>query len=385
MSSSNHTVTLRSPKAGYEEDFCLSSKQDSEPLTYLSILPEEILKIIAEYITKKEDLNHFSEVSAKARRAALRIINLQNENLVIKALKVLGNLSPRKHNKPSSAFDLYQDFLATISDLEFNLIFEGASIDDNKLEELQQSLTALSTTQAVERSGILKKACYQQIMKGETSHASIEEKYSELKCAFVIEAVKLVIFSSLNTESSRGAAVYRAANSGHLSIVQALLSDGEISKYARGWAVRSAARRGRLDIVRFLLENEDSIDQFNRGLAVRCSASNGHLEIVQFLLANGSEISELDRGFAVGNAARCGHLNIVQFLLENEISKNARGWAVIDAASGGYLEIVQVLLADGAVIYDKARKEAIEYALRGNYHSVANYLKQKKKWSCRII
>ena len=298
-----------------------ASEKVSKLSTYLDRLPFEIQAMVAKNLIQREDLKNLSEVSSNWKDVALLEINLQNEMATVKELQVLSDLLPSKPVSVSSALDLYKAFLADMRYFDLWFTARGVRIDDDKLQELQQALTALSTTQVAEQSKALKLECYKQIMSGDASIERIDEKYSTLKSALVSEAFKHIISSSINAESTRGEIVAKAALYGHLSIVQALLADGaQISEEDRGVAIDNAAENGYLSLVEALLADGALILEYQRSRAFELAAQNGHLEVVKCLVANWG-ISEGSRGQAVRLASRHGHHSVADFLKQNQ------GWS----------------------------------------------------------
>ena len=351
-----------------------ASEKVSKLSTYLDRLPFEIQAMVAKNLIQREDLKNLSEVSPDWKDVALREINLQNEMVTVKELQILKDLHPSEPAHLSSAVDIYKAFL-TIRDPLFG--FSMTQIDGNKLEQLQQALTALCTNQVAERTRRLKEECQQEIMRRNSSIESIDEQYSRLKCALVSEALKLIISSSINPVSSKGLAVDLAAKQGHLDVVQSLLADGvELSIRSRGLAALSALGKGHVSVAQFLLANRAQITEIHRNdLVVRASKS-GYLDVVQTLIADEARISDLRRGLAVCHAAENGYLAVVQCLLANgaRISAPQRGLAVTYAAKRGHLEVVQFLLPNRSLISKQDLNKALDNALQSGHKSIADFL-----------
>ena len=365
-----------SKRSGGGEDYSKRQRLGSVELPQLSTnlgsLPLEIMEIVASHLAEPKDLESFSEISYLTKCSVLNVVNIQNESLAVNELQVLSNLNPSKPDQVSSLVDCYKNFLADLVDPTFVLRDLGAQIDVNKLRELQNKLTALATNQVAQRSRALKLVCYKEIASGKASIERINEKYESLKCALVCEALELVIASSVDPEVTRGCAVRLAAFNGHLTVVQALLANGEISEEARGLAVGLAAGKGHLSVVQFLLAN-GQISEVDRGWAVHDAAAHGHLAIVKVLVENGA-ISDEDRAWVVKGAAERGYLEIVKVLLANGvISANSRGKAVRGAAYFGHLEIVKVLLANG-VISEEDRADTVRGAAENGHLELLQFL-----------
>lgn len=432
-------------KRTHEEKDCLKRQRlgsDNLPkrFTHLERLPLEIMEMVAKHLKEREDLQSFSEISALTKCSVLNVVNLQNESLAVAQLQVLGDLNPSKQKHLSSVTDFYQNFLADMRDPLFWLGPQGLQIENLKLQQLQQTLTVLKTTQVAQRSRALKLTCYQEILDGKASIASIDDKYASLKSTLVCEALKEIISFSVNPVFTNSFAFKWAANYGHLLVIKTLIADGpgisdldrtiamkwaagnghapvvefllshlNISEADRGLAVIGAAQNAHLAVVQQLLANEAKISAIDRGWAVRCSAENGYLEVVEFLLKSGaqiykefleeafirastnghssvaqfflenrSEISKQSRLIAFGYAAENGHLAVLDTLLKNglEISLNERGRAVKNAARYGRLEVVRYLLENQALISSEDTEEAIANALQNRHLLVAIFLRK---------
>ena len=192
----------------------------------------------------------------------------------------------------------------------------------------------------------------------------------------------------------RGMVFRRAANGGHLEMVQALLADN-VARVASGARqvfqqriearrFQYAAQRGRLEVVQAILKGISAED---REEALQYAALRGRLEVVQFLLADDAVRARGDRisgwflrGLLLSQAAGGGHLEVVQFLLADDADRapgdrifaDDRGRTLRWAAEEGRLEVVQFLLADDAVRVEGDRISAEDRrALRdaaGNGH-----------------
>lgn len=383
MSISNE-VNIESNRTGCEEDLSKRLELGSEKVSNTSTLqqlPLEILEMVGKHLQEDpKDLKTFFETARRFQYSVLNIIHLQ----AIKELQVLKEINPSKPANPTSVIDFYQDFLAKIQDPNFDLRNQGVKIKDQKLQELQLQLTALATNQVVERTIALKQECQNEIM-GRASFESIDDKYSNIKCALVSEALELIISSSVNPKAVRGEAVINAAKKGYFSIVKALLADGALILESQISDVLALAEQnGHLDVVMPLLAN-GQISEGSRGQAVILAATSRNLEVVEALLANGAKISEGSRGQAVYISAKNNCLGIVQALLANgEISEVQRGWAVKEAAHNGNLEVVKDLLASGK-ISKLWKSEAIKLASEGGHHSVAAFIDKNSDKSCSVM
>ena len=294
----------------------IRQKLDSDEPTYLESLPYEIKKMVATHLEKKEDLKTLSEVSADWKQATLEVINLQNQNAAIDELHDLGNLNPQKQSEISSAIDVYKSFLYDENEDGVNIIDR---IEENQQSQLIETLKAISTQQVVERVKALKQACYNDIGLGQASFEVIEEKYSQLKCALILEAFKHIISSHIFSESARSTALKYAVRLGYLEIVKGICAVQDFDYYNECDGLCDAAELGMLDIVKYFLEPGD-ISKEHKDMALKFAAKQGHLAVVHCLLVHGAQIFEPERGEALKLALQSGRDDIAELLRQVDAS-----------------------------------------------------------------
>jgi len=115
-----------------------------------------------------------------------------------------------------------------------------------------------------------------------------------------------------------------AAESGHLNIVQYLVSKGEYNESA----LRLAAQYGHLNIVKYLLQPV-KLNRKYKGYDIhtfyddvlRIAAKNGHLQVVQYLVSKGANIHGADES-ALFLAVRIYNLKIIQYLISVGANSN---------------------------------------------------------------
>ncbi|KAG9402680.1 hypothetical protein AC1031_007289 [Aphanomyces cochlioides] len=154
-------------------------------------------------------------------------------------------------------------------------------------------------------------------------------------------------------------ALDRAAERGHLSVVQYLLT----KQCPSSCSLNLAAKYGHEDVVRLLHEAHAPCTTF----AMDWAAKDGHLNIVKFLHTNRSEGCTCQ---AMSWAAANGHLDVVSFLHNNR-SEGCTRQAVVKAAENGHMSVVKFLVEhrrEGLI--EKAREAATR---RGHTH-IAAYL-----------
>ena len=127
-----------------------------------------------------------------------------------------------------------------------------------------------------------------------------------------------------------------------------------------------------IEVVRKLLQNQPILTE-HRGWATGEAAEAGHLTTVQFILTGGN-ISEAHLGRATERATEAGHLAIIEFLFtQGNIPNMYQEWSIEKAAKAGHLAIVQCLLAHGD-ISDRSLRWSIGNATKARHHDIAQFL-----------
>ena len=345
MAVTLHTPGKRGPDAS---DRAVRQRLCSEEIAqspFCQPLPEEIWKIVAEHL-QGTDLNNLSKVSDVCHQAALREKNIQEMNSAVKELQALSNLHPAAPKGSQWALDVYVCCLLYLDDFPYYALHPGTAIDPAKLSQLKHLLELLATTQVAARFRELKRSCYQEIIDNQATYESIEEKYIDVKCSLVTQALEYRINSSIDPKQVRGVAVRCAAEKCHVGLVEALLANkAEICPSLRGEALDKAAQAGHLYLVRLLLQDGEIFD-VSRGLATISAVKNPHPQIVEALIAHGKVYDE--------------HMGI----------------AIKHAAEKGYYGVVRALLANSAMITKEAKSKAIQLALQAGHKSIAKLLTQ---------
>ena len=112
--------------------------------------------------------------------------------------------------------------------------------------------------------------------------------------------------------------------------------------------------------------------------AMARAAEGGHLDIVQYLI---DEKGANDFDLAMINAAKGGHLGIVKLMIEKAEERNKYIdyiFGMVKAAGGGHLDIVKYIIkkAKAGVIKTSDFVWAISSAEYGGHPEIVNYLKQ---------
>jgi surface antigen len=147
-------------------------------------------------------------------------------------------------------------------------------------------------------------------------------------------------------------AIRRAAENGHLAVVERLLQDERVNPSdGNNLAVRSAAHYGHLEVVERLLEDDRVDPSADNNDAVRLAAQRGNLAVVEQLLQDKRVDPSAVNNYAVRYAAQNGRLAVVERLLRDKLvdpSANNNN-AVRRAARNGHLAVVDRLLEDDRV------------------------------------
>eukprot|EP01060_Flectonema_neradi_P009430 TRINITY_DN1671_c1_g1_i2.p1 TRINITY_DN1671_c1_g1~~TRINITY_DN1671_c1_g1_i2.p1 ORF type:complete len:339 (+),score=44.88 TRINITY_DN1671_c1_g1_i2:73-1089(+) len=181
------------------------------------------------------------------------------------------------------------------------------------------------------------------------------------------------------------ATLVASCSSGHLSIVNYLLSQGAdpSSKSSSGitplWA---SSREGHLPIVRKLIQSGSQLDdKVNGTTPLWCASSNGHCNVVSELLNSGARVNECretDNASALWVASRAGHTDVVTILLSHRASQvdTVLGQSPLWVASlCGHTSVVQILLAAGA----SAESSAITAAETAGHVELVSAIKTTQK------
>jgi len=135
----------------------------------------------------------------------------------------------------------------------------------------------------------------------------------------------------------------RAAEHGHLDVLQ--LTRIFPSPYIVNEALLYASYTGHVLVVEFLV-SKGALISYRNEAALRFAAGKNHQPVVTFLLQHGAKATEAFR-----IAAFSGNTSAVQFLFSNVLDRNdivLLQSAVQLASENGHLDIVKYLFANGA-------------------------------------
>jgi ankyrin repeat protein len=159
----------------------------------------------------------------------------------------------------------------------------------------------------------------------------------------MLESGELPVSENVNV----AVALVRAAENGHVDVVDWLLRYEMFDPSAGNRAIRLAAANGHLAVVERLLLDERVDPSADENDAVRTAAVNGHHAVVERLMQDERVDPSAMFNIAVQWAAKLGHSAVVEQLLRDaRVDPSARNnYAVRLAAYYGHLAVVERLLA----------------------------------------
>lgn len=119
-----------------------------------------------------------------------------------------------------------------------------------------------------------------------------------------------LLATGANINAGKGVVLVWAATYGKLEILKYLIKC-KISFFWGNFSLVKAAEKGHLEVVEFLLEQGANINALNKG-ALKRAIANGHFKVVTYLLEKGADLS----GEEVEIAIKSGHLEIVKYLIK---------------------------------------------------------------------
>ena len=144
----------------------------------------------------------------------------------------------------------------------------------------------------------------------------------------------------------------------HCAILSALFAAMLLTN-AHAQSLRQAVVAGDLTEVQRLLEAGSNANPDDLGAALYFAAQRGHVEIVGVLIENGAELNSVTKfGTPLQIAARGNHVRIVEMLLENGAKPDLGGGEKMnsplhDAAARGAVDAVRLLLERGADVNNR--------------------------------
>lgn len=182
-----------------------------------------------------------------------------------------------------------------------------------------------------------------------------------------IEMVQAVLITVSILETHRASTLILAGQAGNLAFLNLLLSNGPISQEYLKNTMKQAASSGHLPIIESLLTCGAVVSQEALEETLVKAAMYSHLAMIERLLADGAEISETARSEAVLLSIQNAHMPCFNVLMASgPISQEKRGFAVFKAVQEGHYLAFQTLLTSGP-ISDIDRGTAIRIAFM-NHH-----------------
>ncbi|XP_067661816.1 serine/threonine-protein phosphatase 6 regulatory ankyrin repeat subunit B-like [Haliotis asinina] len=183
--------------------------------------------------------------------------------------------------------------------------------------------------------------------------------------------------------------VMLAADHGHKEVIELLLNhraDLSISDKAGNNILHIACDSGHIDVVQYLLSLKllgINSRGWNKRTPVMFAAEEGHKEVIELLINHRADLSIIDKG---GNnilhiACKNGHIDVVQYLFSlNSLDINSRGrkkrTPVMFAAEEGYKKVIELLInhrADLSII-DNVGNNILHIACQSGHIDVVQYL-----------
>ena len=184
-----------------------------------------------------------------------------------------------------------------------------------------------------------------------------------------VTIIQLILSDSENlTELDIGSALL-CINEKKKNVIEALLGLANLS--SSDWQSVGIDDRA-AEIVTPLLAS-DSLTEWCRSWAIVLAAKAGNEHMVEQLLEKSSaRINNNAQNWAVKVAAENGCERIVSLLLENDyVDFEFRNWALREAVSRGYTGIVRLLVGDGCSVY---RNSAIAFAAQNGHLAIIRIL-----------
>eukprot|EP00667_Euglena_gracilis_P000608 EG_transcript_608 len=165
--------------------------------------------------------------------------------------------------------------------------------------------------------------------------------------------------NALEPEQTHEPPLVACASGGRLENLQLLLEHGANVDRDGGWALYSAAGSGHLDLVQGLLAARANVHSAHAGdgrTALMAASLMGHPTVIAALLAAGDDVHATDDALksAIMLAAQNDHVTVIEMLLEANADVQAMDsdgrTALMYAAQGGHVAATRALLRAGAAV-----------------------------------
>ena len=161
-------------------------------------------------------------------------------------------------------------------------------------------------------------------------------------------------------------ALWTAATSGHLEVVQILLDAGARINHttaSNSTPLRGASFDGNIDVVRCLLKHGADVNIANRmnQTPLSIASGKGHHDVVVLLLDHGADVNicSVSGDTALHSASEAGYENIVRLLIAAGAKhlRSREGWSpLVLAAAAGQKEIVDIIIGLAGTEYSVSER-----------------------------
>lgn len=240
----------------------------------------------------------------------------------------------------------------------------------------------------IEQTRLLTLGCYsgnQDMVRLVLKHVNADCVNKTSLKESVFEYVK--IFSEHRTYTPLTA----ACDSGHVSVVQCLLSNNANINTCDGYhrfPLLIASKKGHLDIVKYLLQKGANVHKYDddNQSPLYWASYGGHYDVVKYLVDIGANVDQCDlKGKSpLYWASYKGHCDVVKYLLEkganvNHCDENSIS-PLYRASEGGHYDVVKHLVLNGAIVNqcNRNNKTPLSIASERGHCDVVNYLLEQE-------
>lgn len=354
-------------------------------------LPLEIVERIAHFLPQS-DLIHFSQTSRTYKTVSFHeLLHRVTTTLSSLPQKILASFE-HPNNTPSHTCSLIQWTLLSPS-------FPQLPLSQTRIK---QTILADLTHQVAKEIHSLKIAAdtaqtfgaecleledlvpipnkFEQHLEAHTlkmlsRHIDVPSKETLLKNASQsgnLSAVTALLSDGPMSENSRSTSLMKAVFYGHLHLIQPLVESGPVSEIALSTALRRAALSGCLPAVQICL-HAGPIAAITRSRAFLWAVESNHPSVACVILAH-EEILESYKIDGILLAASKGYESLLlELFKEKSLVEKTKIAALINAATHGHLTLVKKIVSLCSIPFASQCKAA-KSALLAKHYSVACYL-----------